>query len=275
MFSVRLAGPDDVDAFRVAARRLIAAHALPDQVSWHDDGAPDLFGVEPPPAEADLKVPAAFVTLAADVACHRDPARWPLLYEAVWRIARGERGLMDAVADPLVHRLDRMQAAIRRDTHRITAFLRLRRISAGPSERFVAWYEPDHRILRKAAPFFIDRFAQMRWSILTPDACLHWDTVALATSCGVPARDAPKPDALEVWWRAYYQATFNPARVNPDLLNRHMPRRFWRNLPETAKIPEMLAGRVDGLSAEPRCRDSAPSRSYTRTARESLPSSDP
>jgi DNA polymerase len=39
----------------------------------------------------------------------------------------------------------------------------------------VAWFEPEHHIVELNAPFFRDRFANMRWSILTPTRCVHWD----------------------------------------------------------------------------------------------------
>ena len=241
MFAVRLSRLDDLAEFRPAARRLIAARAAPDEVCWLEGEGVDLFGAAPPEHEAALRVPAGFAVLAESVAQHRDSVRWALLYEALWRVARGEPRLLEAVADPLVHRLRRMEAAVRRDAHRITAFLRFRAVADAAGERFVAWYEPDHRILRQAAEFFIDRFAAMRWSILTPDGCLHWDTRALSTSAGLHRSAAPPADALEAWWQGYYRATFNPARANPALLRSHVPKRFWRNLPEAAEIEPLLA----------------------------------
>jgi DNA polymerase len=39
----------------------------------------------------------------------------------------------------------------------------------------VAWFEPQHHIVEYNAAFFVDRFASMCWSILTPDRCAHWD----------------------------------------------------------------------------------------------------
>ncbi len=81
----------------------------------------------------------------------------------------------------------------------------------------------------------------MRWSILTPDACLHWDTQALEVGDGMDQRHALRADDLEEWWQGHYRAAFNPARANPGLLRSHMPRKFWRNLPEAAEIPDLLA----------------------------------
>ncbi len=36
------------------------------------------------------------------------------------------------------------------------------------------------------------------------------------------------------------ESTFNPARANPKAMRQHMAKKYWRNLPETEAIPEML-----------------------------------
>src|ERR1044072_6362204 len=81
----------------------------------------------------------------------------------------------------------------------------------------------------------------MRWSILTPQGAQHWDARELTFSPGVSKSDAPCGDALEDWWRTYYRATFNPARANPDAMRAEMPKKYWRNMPETALLPGLLA----------------------------------
>jgi DNA polymerase len=109
-------------------------------------------------------------------------------------------------------------------------------------EHFIAWYQPDHRILRLAAPFFAERFAIMRWTILTPDASVSWDPVAkqLNFAAGVPREKAPAEDELETLWRAYYASIYNPARLNPQAMKSEMPVRYWKNLPEVAMLPALI-----------------------------------
>ena len=179
--------------------------------------------------------------LAEDVVCHRDGERFALLYELLWRITHGERELLSVASDPLVHRLQRMEKSVRRDMHKMTAFLRFRQIADDGGERYVAWFEPEHHILRRIADFFVGRFAAMRWSILTPRGAMHWDGKELTFSGGVSRNDAPAGDALEDWWRAYYRATFNPARANLAAMQAEMPKKYWRNMPEADLIPGLLA----------------------------------
>jgi probable DNA metabolism protein len=238
---VRFAAQDDLEGFRRAVRALIARDASPEQVVWQLPGDEALFGDEPPPSGAPLMLPAAFAALAKDVACHRDRERFALLYTCVWRILHGEKALLAVASDPLVHRLARMQKAVRRDLHKMTAFVRFRRVEEAGGERYVAWFEPEHHILRQAAEFFRDRFAVMCWSILTPDGTLHWDGVDVALGPPVPRASAPQDDRLEDWWRTYYRATFNPARANPQAMRAEMPKKYWRNLPEAPLITDLLA----------------------------------
>jgi uracil-DNA glycosylase len=241
VYDIVIGRPDDFAGFREAARRLIAAGAAPASVLWREGEDPQLFGAPLTAAPAPPSVPKAFVHVAEDVICHRDGERFALLYEALWRVVRGERHLLQDPADPLVHRLSRMANAVRRDIHKMHAFVRFRRVETEQGERFVAWFEPEHHILRRAAPFFVARFAAMRWSILTPAGSVHWDGATLAFADGAARAQAPDGDALEDWWRAYYAAVFNPARANAAALRTEMPKKYWRNLPEAALIPRLLA----------------------------------
>src|SRR3546814_1124456 len=63
--------------------------------------------------------------------------------------------------------------------HKMRAFVRFRELADAEGPRFVAWFEPDHHIVRANAGFFARRFASMRWSILTPELSIHWDGDAL------------------------------------------------------------------------------------------------
>ena len=152
--------------------------------------------------------------------------------------------LLSDAADPLMHRLLRMQKAIRREIHKAHAFVRFRRVEAEAGERYVAWFEPAHHILERIAPFFTGRFPSMHWSILTPigSLALGWRGAdARPGACRGARRRAD--DGLEDWWRDYYRATFNPARANPRMMRAEMPKRYWRNLPEADAHSRSAGGR--------------------------------
>ena len=85
--------------------------------------------------------------------------------------------------------------------------------------------------------FFVNRFASMRWSILTPDIAIHWDGKRLTEGPGATKADAPDGDPVEAVWKTYYASIFNPARVKVGAMLKEMPRKYWKNMPETALVP--------------------------------------
>ena len=97
-------------------------------------------------------------------------------------------------------------------------------------------------VSRANAGFFVRRFANMRWSILTPQGSLHWDGSVLEEGPPAQRGDAPQGDPTEDLWRKYYASIFNPARLKIGAMLKEMPRRYWKNMPETALIPELIAG---------------------------------
>jgi probable DNA metabolism protein len=228
------------------ARGALGAGWKPDDILWQeiDAAQPSLdLAAEPEPAQlrpSEVKVPRAFVTVAGRVACHRDAKRWPLLYRVLWRLTHGEHRLLDIVVDPDVHQLGQMDKAIRHDVHKMRAFVRFRAVAHEGQTWYVAWFEPSHHIVELNTPFFVDRFAQMCWSILTPDRCAHWDMKTLSFTGGVPASEAPTEDRTEALWLRYYGSIFNPARVKIHAMQAEMPKKYWKNLPEAEIIPALL-----------------------------------
>ncbi len=240
-----LAEPDDVEGWRDAARALAADAVPPEQVIWQlGEAGGDLFAgttaLPPSPVPAGFSVPRAFIDLAHDVVPHSDPARFALLYTLLVRL-RTQPGLIEDRADPLIRRLDHLATQVRRDIHKMRAFLRFREVPGAEGPRFVAWFEPEHHIVRANAAFFIERFASMRWSILTPALSIHWDGKTLEEGPGAMKGDAPGGDPVEDVWKTYYASIFNPARVKIGAMLKEMPRKYWKNMPETALVPGLIA----------------------------------
>ena len=246
MHSVALAGPADFCGWRTAARGLICANVRPDQIEWREDGAnASLFGAAPEAiahstAPDTFTVPRAFLELAGVVALHSDPGKFALLYRILWRLRRESHLLRDTL-DVDVARAFAMRKAVERDIHKMHAFVRFREVAGAPAGVRIAWFEPEHHIVEAAAPFFVRRFANLPWSILTPERSAHWDTHQLSFGPGARRTDAPAADAHEDLWRTYYASIFNPARLKPAAMRQHMPKKYWRNLPESPLIPKLIA----------------------------------
>ena len=270
MKSITLAHQVDWAGWRDAARRLALSETSPDDVVWSVETPSDLFAEhEPPPVEGAFTVPRALVALAETVIQAQDPARFALLYRLVWRARHGEKHLLELTTDPEVQRAQRLAQAVRRDTHKMRAFVRFREVAEPEGTRYVSWFEPDHYIVEANAAFFQRRFATMIWSILTPYRSVHWTGTELVFEPGANPADVPDDDRLEAYWRAYYSAIFNPARLKIGAMRSEMPQKYWKNLPEAAAIPELIrsaAGRVDTMVDTPTFSVAKPARPIVQPA---------
>ena len=300
----------EFDAWRDAARDALQQGYAPEEIDFQDAAVASTialsFELESGPtgkAVAQPHTSKGFVEQAKLAGVHRSSGRWNLLYRLLYRL-QSDRNLLKIETDDDVAEMNRLAAQVRRDLHKMHAFVRFRKVMrpgevlfteqrpevidevmvpAGVAEtsaeahhlvlatrtpfgikkseieqcepevsnlevpgdeceHFIAWYQPDHRILPLAAPFFAERFAIMRWSILTPDVSVSWDpgTKQLLWSPGVPRESAPDEDELESLWRSYYASIYNPARLNPRAMRSEMPVRYWKNLPELTALPTLI-----------------------------------
>ena len=236
--SARATSVDAVDVARLDATSVDAAQVDATQVDATGSiGASAVGAVLVSPA----RVPRGFVDLARVVACHRDPARWGLLYRVLHRITHGEPALLSIAIDDDTHALQQMEKSVRRDRHKMTAFVRFRKIvDDDGQDAYVAWHRPDHYIVRLVAPFFVDRFRSMRWAILTPDDSMSWDGSTLHFGQGIAADPMAGGDEMESLWTTYYAHIFNPARIKLNAMRAEMPKKHWATMPETKLIPQML-----------------------------------
>ena len=123
---VRLAGPDDLEGWREAARALAMLRVAPDEVEWRVAAEATLFDAPtpaPPAPAGAFSVPRAFLELSATVVRHHDPDRFALLYAFLCRLRDRPRAMEDR-ADPLLRRLGLMAEAVRRKTRENTPLFR-------------------------------------------------------------------------------------------------------------------------------------------------------
>ncbi len=217
----RLASETDLAGFREEARTLLAHQVPPDQVDWLTAPNADQFAEVVPadakgsrhvPRAAMAIVPASFLRLCEIVVLHRDPERFALLYRLLWRLVH-EPGLRSDPIDADMLTAQQMGQAVRRDLHKIKAFLRFRPVDDGgqdPLALHLGWFEPVHHILEAAAPWFVRRFAQQRWAILTPERSVRWTpaTERLEFGPGVAGAAAHVPHPDDAFLLAGYRGIF-------------------------------------------------------------------
>jgi DNA polymerase len=250
MYRYALRGRGDLAEWRDAARGFLAAGIVPDIIDWRTmDDADGLFGFddnrlpEPSPHYRPASVPPAFIQLAEAVICHSDPTRFALLYRMLYRLLH-DRNLLQIASDEDVVAAQRMAKTIRRDYHKMTAFVRFKELprpeGVAGRRRFIAWFEPDHFIVKRVAPFFERRFNDMDWLIATPKGSASWDGTTLRSSDD-PADKPDLRDETDDLWRIYYASIFNPARLKVKMMTKEMPKKYWKNLPEAELIPSLIA----------------------------------
>ena len=125
----------------------------------------------------------------------------------------------------------------------------------GPRRSFAAWFEPEHNTLEPGSAFFVNRFVDMDWLIATPRLTARFQSGRLTFGPGGAKPDLPE-DASEALWATYFANIFNPARIKLDAMRSEMPKKYWKNLPETRLIPAMLA---DAEARVQRMRDAGAS----------------
>ncbi|WP_188865429.1 UdgX family uracil-DNA binding protein [Pseudomonas asuensis] len=235
--------------WRCIARQLLEQDVAPSEISWQTEHlVGDLFAgtsEQPETVSSAIRVPKQLAELLSLAACYRHAQRWALLYRVLWRVVRGDQAAMLA-GDEDGSELHRWAKAVRRETHHLHAFLRFKhRGEHSGNPQYVAWHEPAHDVLALAAPHFCNRMGNTSWLIATPEAVALWDgkTLAFKAPCPVELQALAKQqrDDGESLWLAYYASTFNPARANPKVMTGHMPKRFWKDLPEGPLIPALLS----------------------------------
>lgn len=261
----------DFQQWRDAARALLSADISPNCIHWQGKDSLPLTGQPLPPAVTALSISRRLLRLLEQLSCYRDPGRWSLMYELAWR-QRRQPDLLLNQADPLVRQAMLMRSAIQRECHKMHAFVRFREQALPDGgTHYHAWYEPAHDVLALAVPFFCKRFANMDWTIATPSLTAHWRNRALQLDA-TAATGAAAADEQEQLWRTYYRNICNVNRINPAAMQREMPQRYWRNLPEATEIQSLLQeGRMQFAQQQRQARPSSTQANAMQRALAAIP----
>jgi uracil-DNA glycosylase len=260
MPTVQIKSLPGFEEWRNAARTYLLRGVPPQQIEWRDaqqEATLSLFTPEelspllvqedednPQPQEAScashIRVPKSFLEKAHMAACHNDSQRFALLYRILWRLNHENPSLLHYETDNDILQLHKLVKSVGRDAYKIKAFLRFREVQLDGEAHYISWYEPEHYSLELSLPFFQERFKNMRWSILTPYRSAHWDGNTLNVSDEIDQKQYPTEDTVEAYWLQYYASIFNPARLKTKAMLSQMPKKYWKNMPETVLIEQMI-----------------------------------
>jgi len=139
-----------------------------------------------------------------------------------------------------VMRLSEIVRMVRREKHRMEAFIRFQELK---DQTFYSAIEPDFNVLPLLIKHFKSRYADQKWIIydIRRSYGLYYDLhdtqyISLDFATVNPGNVISAYDDNEAvyqdLWRNYFVSINIPARKNPKLHLRHVPKRYWKHLTE-------------------------------------------
>lgn len=157
---------------------------------------------------------------------------------------RNDPGILDNFADPDVLYCAQIQKMIRREVHRMHAFVRFQKAT---NDVFYAVISPDFDVIPLIGDHFQRRYADQSWVIF--DSARHYglfydlndlsfidgdsDIFQQASSNPIGRTELEgQEDQYQTLWKQYFSSVTIQERRNIKLHLRHMPRRYWKYLVE-------------------------------------------
>lgn len=142
---------------------------------------------------------------------------------------------------PAVLAVSQTAKKVRREKHRMEAFVRFRLTK---DHLYYAIVQPDFNVLPLISDHFEKRYADQRWLIY--DALrrygIYYDLHSVeevSMDFSVSPQDAAiatlhdeKEELYQTLWKQYFDSVNIASRKNTKLHIRHMPKRYWKYLPE-------------------------------------------
>ena len=141
-----------------------------------------------------------------------------------------------------VIRLTDVIKMVRREKHRMEAFVRFQKMADGI---FYASVEPDYNVLPLILPHFKRRYADQKWIIYDIKRAygIYYDLnqaefvqldFASGTQYGKTIISSYSEDETlyQALWKDYFKHVNIPARKNTKLHLQHVPKRYWKHLTE-------------------------------------------
>lgn len=243
-FEVKARPPQmDFETWRTKAREYLLKGLKPKPDLWEDSQSLMLdlmVGEDSNVKGKSPKVPAEFLKLAETVSYAKDHDRWHLLYSLLYRLNYENSDLLKVIVDDEVIRLNNLNKSIKRDIHKMHAFVRFKKVDIDGEEKYFAWHQAEHFTVKPGTPFFVRRFGDKPWSIFTPFESAHWDLKELTFGEGMEQRDFKVTDPFDEMWKTYYKSIYNPARLKIKMMKTEMAPKYWAGLPEAEIIRELI-----------------------------------
>jgi len=171
-----------------------------------------------------------------------------LLFRYMQKAFAASKSIEVNFADEEVLQCAKIYRLVSREAERMCMFVRFQKTVDGI---FFAPIEPKYNVLSLVADFFADRFGDQKWVIydIKRNYGLYYDlhTVEevafdrldfdLQTGRLNSAQAAADEQLFQSLWQTYFKAAAIKERLNPKLHRQHLPKRFWKFLPEKRGMP--------------------------------------
>jgi len=152
-----------------------------------------------------------------------------------------EQNIEEDYGNRYVMRLSEILKMVRREKHRMEAFVRFQKLNDGT---FYAAIEPDFNVLPLLIKHFKNRYADQKWMIydikrgygvyydLHDTQFIEMDFDELNNPVNVIAVYSEDEGVYQNLWKNYFNSVNIASRKNTRLHVRHIPKRYWRHLTE-------------------------------------------
>lgn len=176
-----------------------------------------------------------------------DTEVWNAVFNIIQQLFLGNSTILQNFGDANVLQYDHALTKIRRESHRMKAFIRFQKSSDG---LFYALVEPDFNVLPLIADFFKKRYADQSWLIydlrrkygifynlhqVNEVELSKEDTQQLQIQT-TPITLDEKEQHFQELWKQYFKSTNIAARKNMKLHIKNVPKRYWKFLVEKQNI---------------------------------------
>jgi probable DNA metabolism protein len=166
-----------------------------------------------------------------------------LLFRYMQKAFAASKSIEVNFADEDVLQCTKIFRLVSREAERMRMFVRFQKTADGV---FFAPIEPKYNVLSLVAEFFTDRFGDQKWVIydVRRNYGLYYDLhkteevsfdrldFDLQTGKLSDTQAAADERLFQSLWKTYFTSITIKERLNPKLHRQHLPKRFWRFLPE-------------------------------------------
>jgi len=166
-----------------------------------------------------------------------------LLYRFIDKALNSSQNIESNFAEPCVMEVSALFKKVAREAQRVSMFVRFQKTS---DDVFYASFDPKYNVLPLTIGHFKNRFADQKWAIfdthrkygyfydLDKVSEITFTTLHVHTASGNIDTEIMAEDDLQFreLWKNYFTSLTIKERINRKLHLQHLPKRFWKYLPE-------------------------------------------